>query len=97
MLEATHVLNQVIAGSCERCRLREAPDVLTVSLASAHPLPDAAEPALRAEYDGAAALAIEPESGYQLTLHVRCLPAALLLADLHHRLAPTRSHMAGCE
>ena len=75
------------AGSPERCRLREAPDVLTVSFACAHPLPDAAEPALRAEYAGTAALAIEPESGYQLTLHVRDHRAVLVLADLHHQLA----------
>ena len=58
-----------------------------MSFACAHPLPDAAEPALRAEYDGTAALAIEPESGYQITLHVRAHRAAVLLADVHPQLA----------
>ena len=76
----------------ERCRLREAPDVLTVSFACAHPLPDSAEPAVRAEYTGIAALAIEPESGYQLTLHVRDPQAATLQLT-----CSTSSPVAGSE
>ena len=82
----------------ERCRLREAPDVLTASFACAHPLPDAAEPAVREQYNGVAALAIEPESGYHITLHVRAPPCCTFdaeLAALAHLLQAMHEHARG--
>ena len=55
-------------------RSKEAPDVMKASFAHSYALPEAAESTLRTEYEGVATLAVEPEAGYQLTLHVRAVP-----------------------
>lgn len=55
-------------------RSKEAPDRMKASFAHSYALPYAAESTLCTEYEGVAALAVEPEAGYQLTLHVRAVP-----------------------
>ena len=55
-------------------RSKEAPDVMKASFAHSYALPEAAESTLHTEYEGIATPAVEPEAGYQLTLHVRAVP-----------------------